>query len=48
MFATVTLNITEKQGSRACLMNTGETPFVAGQTQLVTVVILLSLKKTVC
>jgi hypothetical protein len=46
MFIAVKMNITDKQGSRACLMNTAETPFAEGQPMLVmTAAILLSPKK---
>jgi hypothetical protein len=48
MFVAVRMNITEQQRSRGCLVNTGETPFVARQPELVTVVILLSLKRAIC
>jgi hypothetical protein len=30
MFIAVRMNITDEQGSRTCLMNTGKTPFIAG------------------
>jgi hypothetical protein len=47
MFVAVRMNITDKQGSRTCLMNTTETSFVADQPELVTAMILLSLKRAV-
>jgi hypothetical protein len=48
MFVAVRMNITDKQGSRACLMNTSETPFITDQPELVKAVILLSLKSAIC
>jgi hypothetical protein len=45
MFIAVRMNITDEQGSRACLMNTADTPFAAGQPVLVMAAILLSPKK---
>jgi hypothetical protein len=48
MFVAVRINITDKQRSRTCLMNIGETPFIADQPELLTTMILLSLKRAVC
>jgi hypothetical protein len=42
MFIAVGMNITGEQGSRA------KTPFVAGCPELVTAVLLLSLKRAIC
>jgi hypothetical protein len=45
MFIAVRINIADEQGSRVCLMNTGETSFAAGQPVLMMAAILLSPKK---
>jgi hypothetical protein len=48
MFTDVRMNVTGKQGSRVCLMKTGETPFVVAYPEVVMVVILLPLKRAIC
>jgi hypothetical protein len=47
MFIALRMNITDNQGSRACLMNTGKNSIV-DQPELVMAVILLSLKRAIC